>query len=142
MTGQMLRRRARPRLRGTVQTRVSKEECCRTGATSSGTSTCNAQSGQRSRIARNPGIMRTVSPKYLNWIARIFSGLSISVDFSRRRASGLKLELVEFLVNTALLDQLGVPAGFDDAPLVKHDNQVGLLHGRKPVGDTDGCATD
>ena len=53
----------------------------------------------------------------------------------------LELEFVEFLVNAAAFDQLRVFAGFHDASLVEHHDEIGPLHRGKPVRDANRGAT-
>src|SRR5438445_8381455 len=49
------------------------------------------------------------------------------------RKLGPQLQMVEFLVQTRAREQVPVRAGLANHPVVEHQNQVGVLHGREPV---------
>src|SRR2546429_4018151 len=75
--------------------------------------------------------------------ALLFPGWSASLQRSVRDTTlALKLEFVESLVNTAAFDQFGMFTGLHDAPLVEHHDEIGFLHGGKPVRNANGRATD
>src|SRR5260221_5986588 len=71
-----------------AHTLVSQGKCSKMGATSAGTSRCKALSGKYSLIARNAGVSSTASPKYRNWIARIFITASASAQAARKGLKG------------------------------------------------------
>src|SRR5690606_39457892 len=49
-----------------------------------------------------------------------------------------ELDVIDALVVAAESQELLVGSPLDDAPLVQHDDLVGVLHGRDPVGDDEG----
>src|ERR1700738_4314850 len=58
----------------------------------------------------------------------------------RRSASALKLKFIQSAVNTAALKKFRMRAGFDNFAFAEHNNEVGPLDRRQPVGDADGGA--
>ena len=50
------------------------------------------------------------------------------------------MDVVDLAVETALAQQLVVPAALDDAAALQHQDLVGRLHGAQPLGDDEGRA--
>ena len=95
--------------------------------------------GDDDKLQRQPNAQRPVIPSE-RWPPGRSPALAARPCGCRSGFAGLQAPQRGVLA--ALGQQLGVRAGFDDAPLIEDMDDVGASHGRQAVGDDQAGAAD
>src|SRR6266545_6510033 len=106
-----------------IRTRGSCTDATRSRVASSDFPTLTTTSSQTSRIDRIAGTIGKSS-----WTA-------LRTRVKPDSTSGPELQVVESAVQTVRRQQVTVASALHDATLRQHDDEIGVLHGREPVGD-------